>query len=73
MISGKFAITIHILTLMSRRPDEYLSSDYQAGCININPVLVRKEISNLKTRHSGVPRGEIWRHQAGAPRRRNYP
>ncbi|MFP9118605.1 RrF2 family transcriptional regulator [Flavobacterium sp. RNTU_13] len=48
MISGKFAITIHILTLMSRRPDEYLSSDYLAGCININPVLVRKEISNLK-------------------------
>ena len=48
MISGKFAITIHILTLLSEFPDEYLSSDYIANSINLHPVLVRKEISNLK-------------------------
>jgi DNA-binding IscR family transcriptional regulator len=48
MISGKFAITLHILTLLSKFPEEYLSSEYLAGSMNINAVLVRKEIANLK-------------------------
>lgn len=48
MISGKFAITLHILTLLSKFPEEFLSSEYIAGSMNINPVLVRKEIANLK-------------------------
>ena len=48
MISGKFAITLHILTLLSKFPDDFLSSEYIAGSMNINPVLVRKEIANLK-------------------------
>ncbi len=48
MISGKFAITIHILTLLSKFPDEYISSEFIAGSMNLHPVLVRKEIANLK-------------------------
>ena len=48
MVSGKFAITIHILTLLSKFPDEYLSSEFIAGSMNLHPVLVRKEIANLK-------------------------
>jgi Rrf2 family protein len=48
MIPGKFAISLHILTLLTKRPDEFLSSEYIAGSMNINPVLVRKEIGNLK-------------------------
>lgn len=48
MISGKFAITLHILTLLSKFPDGYLSSDFLAKSINLHPVLVRKEIANLK-------------------------
>ena len=51
MISGKFAITIHILTLLTKYPNDYLSSEYIAGSINLNPVLVRKEIANLKAHH----------------------
>ena len=51
MISGKFAITLHILTLLSKFPDEYLSSDFIAGSMNLHPVLVRKEIANLKRNH----------------------
>lgn len=39
---------MHILTLMASAKGELLSSDYIAGSININPVLVRKEISNLR-------------------------
>lgn len=48
MISGKFAITVHILTLLSKFPDEYLSSEFLAGSLNLHPVLIRKEIANLK-------------------------
>jgi len=39
---------MHILTLLASADGELLSSDYIAGSIKINPVLVRKEISNLR-------------------------
>ncbi len=45
MINSRFAISIHILTLLSM--EEGVSSEYIAGSININPVLVRKELSRL--------------------------
>nr|WP_294933771.1 Rrf2 family transcriptional regulator [uncultured Flavobacterium sp.] len=48
MISGKFAITTHILTLLAKFPDEFMASDFIAGSLNIHPVLVRKEIANLR-------------------------
>ncbi|WP_395067088.1 Rrf2 family transcriptional regulator [Flavobacterium sp.] len=48
MISGKFAITTHILTLLSKFPGEFLSSEFIASSMNLHPVLVRKEIANLK-------------------------
>lgn len=51
MISGKFAISLHILTLLSKFPDEFLSSEFIASSLNMNPVLVRKEIGNLKKNH----------------------
>lgn len=53
MISGKFAITVHILSVLSKYPEDYLSSEMLASSMNINPVLVRKEIANLK-KHSLV-------------------
>ncbi len=46
MINGRFAIAIHILTLLSM--EEGVSSEYIASSININPVLVRKELSRLR-------------------------
>lgn len=48
MNNGRFAISLHILTLLEKANGELLSSDYIAGSININPVLVRKELSNLR-------------------------
>ena len=48
MNNGKFAISVHILTLLATRGEEWTSSDYLAGSININPVLVRKELINLR-------------------------
>lgn len=48
MNTGQFPISLHILTLLCHGYGELLSSEYIAGSININPVLVRKEISNLR-------------------------
>ncbi|CAL1517396.1 Rrf2 family transcriptional regulator [Chitinophaga sp. MM2321] len=48
MNNARFPISLHILTLMTRETGTLLSSDFIAGSININPVLVRKEISNLR-------------------------
>jgi Rrf2 family protein len=48
MNTGQFPISLHILTLLYHAKGELLASEYIAGSININPVLVRKEISNLR-------------------------
>ncbi|MET0572644.1 MAG: Rrf2 family transcriptional regulator [Pedobacter agri] len=48
MNSSRFSISLHILTLLDDAKGMLVSSDYLAGSININPVLVRKEIMNLR-------------------------
>lgn len=48
MNNAKFATALHILALLDYSKGERLSSEYIAGSINLNPALVRKEISNLK-------------------------
>jgi DNA-binding IscR family transcriptional regulator len=48
MNNGRFAVSLHILTLLAEAGDELCSSEWLAGSININPVLVRKEVSNLR-------------------------
>lgn len=45
-MNGRFPIALHIMTLLCEA-DGVTSSDYLAGSINVNPVLVRKELSNL--------------------------
>ncbi len=47
MNNTRFATAIHILTLLAAEPEKWLSSEYIAGSININPVMVRKELSVL--------------------------
>ncbi|GAB2540903.1 RrF2 family transcriptional regulator [Spirosoma aerophilum] len=48
-MNGRFAISMHILTLLAKANDEWLTSDFLASSININPVLVRKELINLRS------------------------
>ena len=50
MIKSKFSITTHILTLLAAEGD-WTTSNYIAGSINVNPVLVRKELALLKQYH----------------------
>lgn len=48
MNNTRFATAIHILTLLAKDPQEWLTSDWIAGSVNVNPVIVRKELINLK-------------------------
>lgn len=48
MNNTRFATAIHILTILAGNDGEWLSSDWIAGSININPVIIRKEIIVLK-------------------------
>lgn len=48
MNNAKFSISLHILTLLASSGGELLTSEFLASGININPVLVRKELANLR-------------------------
>lgn len=48
MNNGRFSISVHILTLLAEAKGGVVTSDYLAGSININPVLVRKALIDLR-------------------------
>ena len=48
MNNTRFATAVHIMTLLAKSAQEWLTSEWMAGSININPVIVRKEIGVLK-------------------------
>lgn len=56
MVKSKFAISVHILSLLSLSETEWLSSDIIAGSMNTNPALVRKELAGL--REAGLIEGK---------------
>lgn len=47
MNNARFATIIHILTLLAKNPGHWLSSDWIAKSVGINPAIVRKELSVL--------------------------
>ncbi|WP_294288117.1 Rrf2 family transcriptional regulator [uncultured Chryseobacterium sp.] len=48
MNNTRFATAVHIMTLLAECPQDWLTSEWMAGSININPVMVRKELSVLR-------------------------
>ncbi|WP_299190347.1 Rrf2 family transcriptional regulator [uncultured Aquimarina sp.] len=48
MVKTRFSIALHIMTLLSMYDNEWLSSTLIASSLNMNAVLVRKEIATLK-------------------------
>ncbi|WP_419868648.1 Rrf2 family transcriptional regulator [Chryseobacterium sp. CT-SW4] len=48
MNNTRFATAIHIMILLAKSPGEWLTSDWIAGSINVNSVIVRKEIGVLR-------------------------
>lgn len=48
-ISSRFTIAMHMLACMDTFKDEYkITSDFLAASINVNPVIIRKILSQLK-------------------------
>lgn len=47
-ISSRFAVGIHILTLIALNKDGVSSSDFLAGSVNTNPAVIRKIMGMLK-------------------------
>ena len=67
-MSGRFQIAVHIMTLLHAAGNELLSSDYIAGSTNVNPALIRKEISNLtKLRLIASKEGKSGGYTLGKP------
>lgn len=48
MNNTRFATAIHIMVLLEKYREQWLTSDWIAESININPAIVRKEIGVLK-------------------------
>ena len=48
-ISSRFTVALHIFTCVDTFGNEYkITSDFLAGSINTNPVIIRKILSQLK-------------------------
>ncbi|HIS47212.1 MAG TPA: Rrf2 family transcriptional regulator [Candidatus Scybalocola faecigallinarum] len=48
-ISSRFTIAIHMLTCMEAFKEDYkITSDFLASSINVNPVIIRRILSQLK-------------------------
>lgn len=48
-ISSRFTIAIHMLACMDVFKDDYkITSDFLASSVNVNPVIIRKILSQLK-------------------------
>lgn len=48
-ISSRFTIAIHIFSCISTfEKDNKITSDFLAGSVNVNPVIIRKLLSQLK-------------------------
>lgn len=48
MINSRLAVAIHILTLLAANPHKQLTSDFIAGSVNTNPVVIRRISGMLK-------------------------
>lgn len=48
MANTRFAVALHILTLLAVKRDEALTSDYIAGSVQTNAVVIRRLLSKLR-------------------------
>lgn len=49
-ISSRFTIAVHIFACIDTFKDDYkITSDFLAASVNVNPVIIRKILSQLKT------------------------
>lgn len=49
--SSRFAVAIHVLTLLTYYRDEPLTSEFIAESVNTNPVVIRRSLGALRDAH----------------------
>jgi Rrf2 family protein len=47
-ISSRFSVAVHILSILSIEKDKLCTSEWIAGSVNTNPVIIRRVIGMLK-------------------------
>ncbi|WP_103105119.1 Rrf2 family transcriptional regulator [Brevibacillus reuszeri] len=47
-ISSRFSVAVHILSLLSVDPHAHNTSEWIAGSVNTNPVIIRRVLGQLK-------------------------
>jgi len=47
--NSRYTVAIHILTLLAHGGQEPLTSEYIAGSVNTNPVVIRRLLASLRT------------------------
>nr|WP_240546394.1 Rrf2 family transcriptional regulator [Paenibacillus artemisiicola] len=47
-ISSRFSIGVHILSLLAINPNEHQTSEWIAGSVGTNPVVIRRVLGQLK-------------------------
>lgn len=48
-ISSRFTIAIHVLSCIETFKEEKVTSDFLAGSVNVNPVVIRRLLQQLKS------------------------
>lgn len=48
-MSSKLSVGIHILTIFALKPEESLTSEFIAGSVNTNPVVIRRLLGTLRS------------------------
>ena len=66
MISSRYGVAVHILTLVAMLPDSNMSSEDMADSLGVHPVVVRSTLGQLKkaglvTTRKGVPGSQLTR------------
>ena len=47
-MNSRFSTAVHILTLLASMPDERLTSEFIAGSVGTNPVVIRRQLGLLR-------------------------
>ena len=71
MLSSKLTVGVHILTLLALTPDQAQTSEYIAGSVNTNPVVIRRLLGRLREAGMVESQGGIgggWRLKVPAGR-----
>jgi len=68
--SSRFTVAVHVLTLLASEEGRALTSDYIAGSVNTNPVVIRRVLSVLSSAGlvrttEGVGGGTVLARAAG--------